>query len=67
MNCSRASYASRVPARPTSLTDGLIRTSADEARKIVETNFLGTFLMTRALLPQLRRHFIAALQCAALP
>lgn len=30
-------------------------TSPDEARAIFETNFLGTFLMTRALLPQLRQ------------
>ncbi len=30
-------------------------TSPDEARAILETNFLGTFLMTRALLPQLRK------------
>ena len=30
-------------------------TSLDEARAILETNFLGTFLMTRALLPQLRK------------
>jgi NAD(P)-dependent dehydrogenase (short-subunit alcohol dehydrogenase family) len=30
-------------------------TAPDEARAIVETNFLGTFLVTRALLPQLRR------------
>ncbi len=30
-------------------------TSADEARAILETNFLGTFLMTRTLLPQFRR------------
>ena len=29
-------------------------TTPDEARAIVETNFLGTFLVTRALLPQLR-------------
>jgi NAD(P)-dependent dehydrogenase (short-subunit alcohol dehydrogenase family) len=30
-------------------------TSPDEARAIVETNFLGTFCVTRAFLPQLRR------------
>jgi NAD(P)-dependent dehydrogenase (short-subunit alcohol dehydrogenase family) len=30
-------------------------TSPDEARDIVETNFLGAFLVTRALLPQLRK------------
>jgi NAD(P)-dependent dehydrogenase (short-subunit alcohol dehydrogenase family) len=30
-------------------------TSLDEARAIIETNFLGTFAMTRALLPQFRR------------
>ena len=30
-------------------------TSPEEARAIVETNFLGTFLVTRALLPQLRQ------------
>ncbi len=30
-------------------------TSPEEARDILETNFLGTFLVTRAMLPQLRR------------
>ena len=30
-------------------------TSPEEARAILETNFLGTYLVTRALLPQLRR------------
>jgi NAD(P)-dependent dehydrogenase (short-subunit alcohol dehydrogenase family) len=30
-------------------------TTVDEARSILETNFLGTFMMTRAVLPQLRR------------
>jgi NAD(P)-dependent dehydrogenase (short-subunit alcohol dehydrogenase family) len=30
-------------------------TTPEEARAIIETNFLGIFLMTRALLPQFRR------------